>query len=177
MSSVGSVEAALAFVETHGVVLASAKGSAPRLTEAIVGGPIKGSWWAHPQSRLIFVIVSALADSDQILVCRLIDGKITLIHRRLWAALVRLAARFAPEQLAQVKEEHTASGNHVSHAIPFPRWVPRDVLQRARSLPAEEAVRLLAPWLLRSATRGPASRDGEPTVRPKRIRTKKGIAS
>jgi len=177
MSSVGSVEAALAFVETHGVVLASAKGSAPRLTEAIVGGPIKGSWWAHPQSRLIFVIVSALADSDQILVCRLIDGKITLVHRRLWCALARLAARFAPEQLAQMKEEHTASGRHVSHAIPFPRWVPRDVVQRARSLPEEEAVRLLAPWLPRSETRGQASREGEATGRPKRIRTNKGIAS
>ena len=31
----------------HGIVLVSAKGPAPRLTEAIIGKPIKGSWWAR----------------------------------------------------------------------------------------------------------------------------------
>jgi hypothetical protein len=42
---------AIAFVQKHGVVLASAKGPVPRLTEAIVGEPIQGSWWSHPKSH------------------------------------------------------------------------------------------------------------------------------
>lgn len=37
----------LDFVREHGIVLVSAKGPAPRLTEAIIGKPIKGSWWAR----------------------------------------------------------------------------------------------------------------------------------
>src|ERR1700726_647705 len=106
MSGFSSTEDALAFVREHGVVLVAAKGPAPRLTEAIVGEPIKGSWWAHPKSHQIFAILQAVTDSKEILVCRLVDGKVTLVHRRLWPALVRVARRFRPDQIAQVREEH-----------------------------------------------------------------------
>src|SRR4029450_8879361 len=128
-----AAEDALAFVRQHGVVLASAKGSAPRLTEAIVGEHIKGSWWAHPKSRHIYSILRAVTDSEDVLVCRLIDGKITLVHRRLWPSLVRLAERFAPEQLAQVREEHTPSGRHASRIVPFPQWGPPAVSGQAKT--------------------------------------------
>lgn len=123
----------------HGIVLASAKGPAPRLTEAIVGQPISGSWWSHPQSHRIYAILQAVCDSPEVLVCRLVDRKITLVHRRLWPALVRLADAFAPEQLAQVREEHTPSGRHRTRAIPFPNWVPLDCAVQARSLTIDEA--------------------------------------
>ena len=138
---------ALAFVRKQGVVLASARGSAPRLTEEIAGEPIKGSWWAHPQSRRIFSILSAVTDSKDVLVCRLIDGKITLVHRRLWPALVRLSNRFAPAQLAQVREEHTPSGRHVSHSIPFPRWVPAEVAKQAKTIDEQGALAAFGAWV------------------------------
>lgn len=146
-------EQALAFVREHGIILASAKGPAPRLTEAIVGEPVKGSWWAHPQSRLIFAILTEVTDSSQVLVCRLVDGKITLVHRRLWPALVRIAGRFGPEQIARVDEEHTPSGRHVARTVPFPDWVPPDVLLQARSMSEIDAVRALGSWLPRSGER------------------------
>jgi len=142
-----SARQALAFVRKHGVVLASAKGPAPRLTEEIAGEPIKGSWWAHPQGRRIFSILSAVSESDEVLVCRLVDGKITLVHRRLWPALVRTAKRFARAQLAQVREEHTASGRHVTHTVAFPRWVPAQVAARAKALDEDEALAAFAPWV------------------------------
>jgi hypothetical protein len=131
MTTCATAEEALAFVRKHGVVLASAKGDAPRLTDAIVGEAIKGSWWAHRKSHDIYAILGAVSDSDQVLVCRLIDGKVTLVHRRFWPFLVRLAKRFAPEQLAQVREEHTPSGRHVSHVVPFPQWVPAEISAQA----------------------------------------------
>jgi hypothetical protein len=137
---------ALAFVETHGVVLVSAKGSAPKLVDAIVGHRIDGSWWSHPEGRRIFAILSAVTESEQVLVCRLLGGKITLVHRRLWPALARMADRLAPEQIAQVRQEHTPSGRHVNHEIPFPRWVPVAVLDEAAALGAEEALSALAAW-------------------------------
>ena len=58
MSKCATSEEALAFVREHGVVLVSAKGTVPRLTEAIIGEPIKGSWWAHPQSHHIFTVLA-----------------------------------------------------------------------------------------------------------------------
>src|ERR1019366_1955308 len=140
MSKCTTAEEVFAFVRDHGVVLVSARGTAPRLTEAIVGGPIKGSWWAHPQSHQIYAILQAVTESDQVLVCRLINGKVTLVHCRLWPSLVRLANRFAPGQLAQVREEHRPSGRHVSREVAFPQWVPPEVLEQAKTIGEAKAL-------------------------------------
>jgi len=137
---------ALAFVEEHGVVLASAKGPVPCLTELIAGEPIKGSWWSHPKSHQIWAILESVTDSKDVLVCRLVKGKITLVHRRLWPALARLASRFPPKRISKVSQEHTASGRHVNKEVPFPRWVPARVLKQAKAISEEEAIAALGEW-------------------------------
>src|SRR5258708_34119559 len=109
---------AIAFVRQHGGVLASAKGAVPRLTEVIPGEPLKGSWWAHPKSHHIFAILQAVTDSEDILLCRLVAGKLTLVHRRLWPALVRVADRFSATRMAKVRQEHTPPVHHVSRKVP-----------------------------------------------------------
>ena len=141
---------AIAFVQQHGVVLVSAKGAVPRLSEAIAGEPTKGSWWAHPKSHHIFAILQAVTDSEDILVCRLVDGKLTLVHRRLWPALVRVADRFPATRIAKVRDEHTPSGHHVSREVPFPKWVPTEVKEQAKSIGEQEALTALGPWTLLS---------------------------
>lgn len=138
---------ALAFVEARGVVLVSAKGPVPRLTEVIAGEPIKGSWWGHPKSHQIFAILEVVTQSEDVLVCRLVKEKITLVHRRLWPALVRLANRFPPDRIAKVRQEHTASGRHVNKEVPFPRWVPAEVLKQASSISEDEASAALGEFL------------------------------
>ena len=146
---------AMAFVREHGVILASAKGAVPRLAEVIAKEPIKGSWWGHPRSRQVLAILQAVSRSADVLVCRLVDGKITFVHRRLWPALVRVAEHFPPNRLAQVHEDHTPSRRHASHDIAFPDWVPPEVIEEAKRIGEEEALRALGPWAeLRNSTRG-----------------------
>jgi hypothetical protein len=87
---------ALAFVKTQGVVLEAGTGPVASLAEAVAGGPIHGSWWAHPQGRQIFAVTRA----------------------------VRIANRFPVADLAQIREAHTPSGKHVTQETPFPDWVP-----------------------------------------------------
>lgn len=135
---------ALKFIEKHGVVLVSAKGPVPRLTEAIGGSPIKGSWWGHPKGQQIFAILEGVTNSEDVLVCRLIKGKLTLVHRRLWPALVRIADRFPPEQVSQVVQEHTSSGRHVNKEVPFPIWVPPKILKQAKSISEADAIEALS---------------------------------
>src|SRR5687768_236250 len=103
---------ALAFVEKHGVVLESGSGPVPSLAQTIAGAPIRGSWWAHPKRGQIFVATRAVRDSADVLVCRLIGGKITCVHRRLWPVLVRLAHLIDHRRLGAIREEHSASGAH-----------------------------------------------------------------
>ncbi len=138
---------AVAFVRKHGVVLEVASGPVPSLAQAVAGAPIRGNWWAHPRSHEIFALTRAVRNSADVLVCRLVDGKITYVHRRLWAPLVRVAQRFPRKRLAQVHEMHTASGHHVTKEVAFPSWVPRDVSAEAARLSEEEAVLLLGGFI------------------------------
>jgi len=143
-----SPKQAIAFVKRHGVVLESARGPVPSLAEAIAGEPIRGSWWGHAKGQEIFRASRAVGDSPDVLVCKLVDGKVTYVHRRLWPALVKLAPRFRKTQLTRVREEHTASGAHVSRRVAFPDWVPADVVHEANALPLADAEKALSVLLL-----------------------------
>jgi hypothetical protein len=153
----------IGFVERHGVVLAAAKGPVPNVAEAIAGGPIRGSWWGHEKGSPIFEALSAIGDSPDILCFRLVAGKITFVHRRLWAALVRLADIIGPEKLASVQQEHTHTGQHRNVVIPFPDWVPAQVRKSAAKLSEADARAALGSWL--ATPRTPR------TPRPKKSRS------
>jgi hypothetical protein len=127
------------FVAEHGIALEGGRGPVPNLAEAIAGSSITGSWWKHTKARAIFRATRVVRDCDDILVCRLIDGKITFIHRRLWPAVVRVAQRFKTDHLAAIREEHTATGAHKVNTVPFPRWVPIEVSAAASMLSVVEA--------------------------------------
>jgi hypothetical protein len=148
-------EQAMDFIREHGMVLAAARGPVPRMAEVIAGEPIKGSWWAHPKSHHIFSVFQQLAESPDILVCRFVDGKVTFVHRRLWPALVRLADRFEPEQIAQVHQEHTAKGYHEKHEVPYPQWMPADVFREAEKLNVEQAEAMLGAAVLPKESKRP----------------------
>lgn len=140
-------EAALDYVQRHGVVLASARGPVPRLVDTIVGGPVKGSWWAHPKGRQIYALFQFLENAPEVLVCRLVEDRISFVHRRLWPALVRLAPRLPPERLARIRQVHTESGRHQNRETAFPQWVPPEVVQQARELGEAEAAAMFGPWI------------------------------
>ena len=140
----------LTIVRRHGMVLESAKGPLPSLAELVAGEPIKGSWWGHPAGHAIFNAINDVGDSGEVVRLRLVNGKITLVHRQLWPALVRLADRFTPEQLAAITEEHTASGAHRKVETAFPDWVPPDVAHEAARLNESDALDML-PTCLRRA--------------------------
>jgi hypothetical protein len=127
-----TAEQALAFVERHGIVAESAKHpKIPSLAEAIAGAPIQGNWWTHPRAKTIFALTRAVRESEDVLVCRIVGGKIGFVHRRLWPALVRNSQRFPPANIARLHEVHTANGRHRLDTTPFPNWVSADVITQA----------------------------------------------
>jgi hypothetical protein len=156
----------MAFVRRHGVVLMAAKGPVPRLTEWIAGEPIRGSWWAHAKGREIYAQLSKISDSPDILTCRLIEGHVTFVHRRLWPALVRLADRFPRQAISAIRDVHTASGKHVTESTPFPAWVPPKVLLASRRLEPQAACEALR-MFPELASRVPPGR--RTVIRPRRL--------
>jgi hypothetical protein len=129
----------MAALVEHGMLLQSARGPVPSVVEIVVGAPIRGSWWAHTRSHEIFDALNTLVESPDVVRLRLVNGKVTLVHRRLWPALVRVADALPPRALAAIREEHTPSGAHRSHDEPFPSWVPADVRRAADVLSIDDA--------------------------------------
>lgn len=140
---------AIAFIRAHGLVMQSARvPGLPTLVDALTGETVRGSWWGHPQGRLVFRVLGEVYDSPDVLAMKLVRGKVTLVHRRLWPALVRLAGEIGEERLAAVGQEHTPSGRHVATRVPYPGWVTPEARAAAGALGEEEARALLpaCPW-------------------------------
>jgi hypothetical protein len=126
------------------VLEAARRGAIPSLADAIAGETLGGNWWAHPQGKCIFAVTRAVREAADVLVCRVVDGKISFVHARLWPALVRLADRFARERLARLHEVHGDDGRHRIEEIPFPDWLDAATLAAGRRLDEAAACAALA---------------------------------
>ena len=78
---------ALENLRRYGVLLESDP-LLPSVVSLVAGEPIRGSWWSHPRGEAIFRVTRQLADHPDVLVTKLISGKVTYVHRRLWPALL-----------------------------------------------------------------------------------------
>ncbi len=140
---------AMNFIRYHGVVLEAARGNESSLADRVAGEVIRGSWWAHPKSHAIYELTQRVHDSRAVLTCTLAKGRITYIHLRLWPAFIRLAKRFPVHSLDRVREVHMLNGRHKRDDIPFPKWVPSNVMQASKSLTIAEAEAQIGVWLER----------------------------
>ena len=69
----------------------------PSVTTTVTGASVRGSWWAHEQAHSIFDVLQELEHDAT--VAKLVAGKQTLVHRRLWPALAAVGGEGAPWQL------------------------------------------------------------------------------
>jgi hypothetical protein len=102
-------------LEQHGMLLAHDV-LLPSATRSVAGVSIRGSWWGHPAGALIYEALKGV--ESELARVKLVAKKSTLVHRRLWPALVAVArsgqawqtAGLAPgeaELLSRVEREHT----------------------------------------------------------------------
>jgi hypothetical protein len=129
---------ALAALERHGLLLVT-DAKLPSLVGLIAGGPVRGSWWSHPRGQAIFAAATQLEDHPDVAVVKLVSGKLTFVHRRLWPALLAAATSGA---LWQTKGLSPAARRLL-------RRVGSDGVLRADESPAvRAAARVLAERLL-----------------------------
>ena len=152
----------MAVLAEQGMLLESARGPLPNVAELVAGEPIRGSWWGHAAGHAIYDAVNTLADSPDVVRTRLVNGRVTLIHRRLWPALVRVGDQLPIERLAALREEHTASGAHRVHEQPFPEWVPDAERRAAADLSADDAWAELPACVRPGADRGGRAKASPP---------------
>lgn len=133
----------VATVRRHGILLESARGTIPNLAELVAGESIHGSWWGHPKNHEIYNALSRAEESSVIARTRLVGGKVTLIHRRLWAPVARLVHRLPSGSIDVVRGEHTDSGAHRRVVIAWDDWLPRSVREEASTMSEGDALELV----------------------------------
>jgi len=74
----------------------------PNVCAFVAGAPVRGSWWAHPRSHEIFRVNCELAEHPDVLVCKLVSGKITYLHRALWPAVIAIGRAREPWQMERL---------------------------------------------------------------------------
>jgi hypothetical protein len=87
----GAEERVVLALRNHGFLLLSHE-SLPSVVGLVARAPVRGSWWSHPDGRAIFRASTSLEEHPDTVVTKLIDGRVTFVHRRYWPALLGVAA-------------------------------------------------------------------------------------
>lgn len=65
----------------------------------VTGEEIRGSWWAHPRSNLIYWVCQDLEAHPRVAEARLLAGKVTHLWQTLWPHVAAIALAREPWQL------------------------------------------------------------------------------
>jgi len=85
-------------LQKHGLLLQQDK-VLPSVAGILAGEVLRGSWWSHPKGQAIFARIRQLEDDQDVLVTRLVSGKVTYVHKTLWPAFLGVATSHAAWQL------------------------------------------------------------------------------
>lgn len=74
----------------------------PSVCTLITGAPLRGSWWSHPLAQVIFQVNEQLEDHPDVLIAKLVSGKVTFIHRDLWPEVLAVGNAHEPWQMQRL---------------------------------------------------------------------------
>jgi hypothetical protein len=78
--------------------------SLPSVTRIVAGEALRGSWWGHEQAQTIFAVSEMLEDHPDVLVMKLISGKVTFVHRELWGRVYSIGVAREDWQLKNLSQ-------------------------------------------------------------------------
>lgn len=78
--------------------------SLPSVTRIVAGADLRGSWWGHEQAQTIFAVSEMLEDHPDVLVMKLISGKVTFVHRELWGQVYSIGVAREDWQLKNLSQ-------------------------------------------------------------------------
>ena len=76
----------------------------PSVCGIITGEPMKGSWWSHPLAQTIFQVNERLDDHADVIIVKLLAGKVTFVQRQFWPALLAVATSKEPWQMLNLPD-------------------------------------------------------------------------
>ena len=93
-----STKTVLAVLADTGLLLVQDK-RLPNVVTTITGESPATSWWSHPKGGEIFAVLAELDDHPDVAFIKLLNRKVTLVHRQLWPALLAIVSHAEPWQM------------------------------------------------------------------------------
>jgi hypothetical protein len=140
------IDALLVRLERDGVLLLSDV-ALPSLTSLVTGGPIHRSWWGHPRGGEIYRLLNELAEHPDVLMIKLVAGKVTFVHRGLWPAVVAVGSAREAWQMRRLPESASLLLDMIEQTGLL-SWDEVPPLVPPRQMKASEAIRQLEVRLL-----------------------------
>ncbi|MDP2307323.1 MAG: RNA methyltransferase [Pseudomonadota bacterium] len=125
------------------------------LAADIAGEPVRGTWWSHPAGKAIYAAGEALDASDEALATKLVEGRVTWVHRALWPFLARIVGdpgwRAATIATLDPAARALLAQIEATGEVRSPPKKARDALERRLLCDAESVhegrhVMVLRPW-------------------------------
>jgi hypothetical protein len=120
-------DSVLGELQLYGLLLASDK-RLISVTTLVSGASVSGSWWASPHSHKIFNVMRSLTAHPDVTLAKLINQKVTYVHRKLWGALVAVGNEQAPWQFRSLSPQArelfrqvTRTGAYSTNQAPDPK--------------------------------------------------------
>lgn len=88
-------------LEKLGLLLVS-DSSFPNVYGLIAGEGRKGSWWANDQAHTIFAVNEMLEDHPDVMLMKLVSGKVTFVHRELWGQIYSIGSAREEWQMSKL---------------------------------------------------------------------------
>jgi len=67
--------------------------------QVLTGAFPRGSWWKHPEANRIYDALERAGQHPDIVLVKLVAGKVTYVHRALWPALLAVGSAREPWQV------------------------------------------------------------------------------
>ena len=98
------VEEVLDRISRAGLLLQQDK-TRDNIVRMLTGETLATSWWNHSQAIQIFSVLERVTKHPDITRCKLIRGKVTFVHRRLWPSLYTVGSSKEGWQLQMLTED------------------------------------------------------------------------
>ena len=79
--------------------------SLPSVSGFVSGEKIRGSWWSHKMGRTIFGVSEMLEDHPDVMIMKLVSGKVTFVHRELWGRVYSIGVSREEWQLKDLSSK------------------------------------------------------------------------
>ena len=88
----------------------------PSVSHLVTDKPMRGSWWSDALAHTIFAVSEMLEDHPDVLIMKLISGKVTFVHRELWNRIYSMGVAREDWQLKKLSVNAQALLKAVDHA-------------------------------------------------------------